>query len=108
MEGITYYRLSFYVPESHLANVKQAIFNTGAGRFSHYDNVCWQSIGEGQFRPLEGSNPSIGQCDRLEKVTEFKVELLCSEENIVRAVDALNASHPYEEPADAVVRLEDF
>ena len=102
----TMYKLCVYVPESHLEPVKLALFEAGAGRIGDYDSCCWQTAGQGQFRPLAGSDPFLGEQGAVEKVAEFKVELVCEDANIEAAIAALRASHPYEEPAFDVWRLE--
>ncbi|KXJ57795.1 YqfO family protein [Neptuniibacter pectenicola] len=102
------YKLSFFVPEDYLETVKSAIFATGAGRIGNYDHCCWQVLGQGQFRALEGSDPFLGQQNKLEIVAEWKVELVCSDELIQPAVRALKQAHPYEEPAYDVWKLEVF
>lgn len=93
------YKLVFFVPEGHVETVKAAVFATGAGRIGDYDSCCWQSLGQGQFRPLEGSQPFIGQTGEIERVDEYRVELVCADELIRPAIAALRAAHPYEEPA---------
>lgn len=93
------YLLCFYVPESHLEVVKEAVFATGAGRIGDYDSCCWQTRGQGQFRPLAGSNPFLGRQGVVEQVEEWKVELVCADELLEAAVSALLDAHPYEEPA---------
>lgn len=100
------YQLSFYVPETHLEPVKQAVFAVGGGRIGDYDSCCWQCPGQGQFRPLEGSSPFLGTHGEVEQVTEYRVELVCEDGFIRDAVAALKSSHPYEEPAFNVIRLE--
>lgn len=102
------YKLSFFVPEEDLEQVKAAVFATGAGRIGNYDSCCWQVLGLGQFRPLEGSDPHIGQQGDIETVAEWKVELVCSDELIHQAVAAMKKAHPYEEPAYDVWKLEDI
>ncbi|MCP4598719.1 YqfO family protein [Neptuniibacter sp.] len=102
------YKLSFFVPEQDLEQVKTAVFATGAGRIGNYDSCCWQVLGLGQFRPLEGSDPHIGQQGEVETVAEWKVELVCSDELIHQAVAAMKEAHPYEEPAYDVWKLEDI
>jgi hypothetical protein len=102
------YQLSFYVPVSHLEEVKAAIFATGAGKIGNYDCCCWQALGRGQFRALAGSDPFIGEQGKVETVDEYKVELVCAEDLIRAAVAALRAVHPYEEPAYHVTKLEIF
>lgn len=102
------YKLVFFVPASHVDSVKNAVFAAGAGRIGDYEQCAWQVLGEGQFRPLAGSNPFLGSQDVLEKVPEFRVELVCADACIADAVAALRAAHPYEEPAYDVTRLEEF
>lgn len=102
------YKLAFFVPPSHLEAVKQAVFAAGGGRLGAYDQCCWQVLGEGQFRPLDGSQPFIGQSGIVERVVEWKVELVVDEGLIADVVTALKAAHPYETPAYEVWRLETF
>lgn len=92
-------KLNFYVPESHLEIVKNALFAKGAGRYEAYDQCCWQVLGKGQFRPLDGSQPFLGQTGQLETVDEYKVEMVCDEALIKVILQTLVEIHPYEEPA---------
>lgn len=93
------YKLAFFVPESHLQAVKDALFAAGAGRIGDYEHCCWQTLGTGQFRPLPGAQPFIGQQGQLEQVPEWKVEMVLADDLVGAVVGALRASHPYEEPA---------
>ena len=93
------YKLEFYVPETHLEKVKEAVFQTGAGKIGDYDCCCWQTEGIGQFRPLENSSPYLGNKMKLEKINEFKVELVCEKYFLDKAIAALKNLHPYETPA---------
>lgn len=99
------YKLCVYVPESHLEKVKTAAFAAGAGRIGDYDSCCWQVAGQGQFRPLAGSQPYLGQQGKVETVAEYKVEMVCAPEHVRAAVEAMLAAHPYEEPAWDLVTL---
>ncbi|MDC0598952.1 YqfO family protein [Gammaproteobacteria bacterium] len=100
------FKLSFFVPESHLEEVKQALFLIGLGKIGNYDSCCWQTLGQGQFRALEGSAPFVGQLGKVETIAEYKVEMVCDETLIDKAVSTLKEVHPYEEPAYDVIRLE--
>jgi len=102
------YKLAFFVPDSHVEVVKDAVFAAGGGRIGDYDHCAWQVLGSGQFRPLDGSQPFIGEAGRVERVEEWKVELVVGDELIRAVVAALKLSHPYETPAYEVWRLEDF
>jgi hypothetical protein len=105
---IVVYKLAFFVPDSHVEVVKGAVFAAGGGRIGDYDHCAWQVLGSGQFRPLDGSQPFIGEAGQVERVEEWKVELVVADELIVAVVAALKLSHPYETPAYEVWRLEDF
>ena len=102
------YKISFYVPENDVEHVKKALFEAGAGKVGQYSSCAWQVKGEGQFMPLDGSDAFVGEIDRLERVIEYKVEMVCNDEYIHAAIKALNKSHPYETPAYHVMRIEDF
>lgn len=102
------YKIEFYVPESHLEAVKTAMFAAGAGRVGDYDSCAWQTRGQGQFRPLEGASPYIGQTGKVETEAEFKVEMVCTGEFIREVIEAMICAHPYEEVAHSVIRCEQF
>lgn len=91
--------LVVYVPESHLEEVKQAMFSAGAGRIGNYDSCCWQTKGVGQYRPLPGSDPYLGEAGKVETVDEWKIELVCDPNLVPAVVKAMKEAHPYETPA---------
>ena len=93
------YKLSFYVPNSHVEAVKQALFDAGAGRIGAYECCSWQTQGLGQFRPLPGSQPFIGEQGVLERLAEWKVEMVLAAHCKEAVLEALKASHPYQTPA---------
>lgn len=101
-------KLVFFVPEQAVEEVKQAVFAQGAGKLGDYDQCAWQTLGVGQFRPLAGSRPFIGEQDVVEVVAEYRVEMLVDEALIYQVIAALKQAHPYEEPAYEVIRLETF
>ena len=100
------YKIELYVPESHLAAVKTAMFEAGAGRVGNYDCCAWQTRGEGQFRPLDGSSPFLGNQGQIETVIEHKLEMVCEEQCLEAVIAALKRAHPYEEVAYTVIRTE--
>lgn len=100
------YQLIYYVPESHLQVTKQALFAAGAGRLGNYDQCCWQTPGQGQFRPLAGSQPYAGSQGEVETLLEYRVEMVVLGDCLESAVGALLGTHPYEEPAYSVWPLE--
>ena len=102
------YKISFFVPENDVDIVKNALFEAGAGRIGNYDSCSWQILGTGQFRGLKESKPTVGNAGEITRVSEYKVELVCEKMYLKEAIKALRESHPYEEPAYDVIKLEEF
>lgn len=100
------YQIVFYVPVSHVEVVKEALFKKGAGRYDNYDCCCWQVLGQGQFRPLKSANPYLGEIEQVERVEEYKVEMICEDHFVNEVIQELKRVHPYEEPAYAVMRID--
>ncbi len=99
------YKLVFFVPESDVEQVKQAVFKAGAGQQGHYDQCAWQTLGQGQFRPLKGAQPHVGEIDKLELVPEWRVEVILPKEKLARVLKVMKEAHPYEQPAFDVIEL---
>ena len=66
----------------------------------------WDHL-SGQFKPVKGANPFIGELDALEQIPEWRVETIVSEEKAVAVAKALKLSHPYEEPAFEFIQMVD-
>ena len=99
MLNTDFFRFETYVPVPNVETVKTALAEAGAGKLGNYDSCMWQTLGTGQFRPLQGSNPTIGSQDTLEHVQEVKLEMIVAKDKIKDVVNALKKSHPYETPA---------
>jgi len=102
------YKICFYVPLTHLEDVKNAMFSSGAGQIGNYSCCSWQVLGDGQFMPLAGSHSFSGTEGQVEKISEYKVEMVCTDQIIRAVISAMKTAHPYEEPAYQVMRVEDF
>src|SRR5699024_256648 len=102
------YKIAIHVPQSHVETVKEAAFAAGAGRQGGYEHCAFQLSGEGQFRPLAGSQPYSGRHHELSRVQESRVAMLCVAQHINEAVAAIRAARRYEEAAIDVWRLESF
>ena len=126
MPPLPRFKLVFFVPPSALTTCKKAIFEAGAGRYPNYVECCFQSLGKGQFRPINDAKPNIGEVGKLEEVEEVRVETMCEGRDVVgKVVEALkkyrhlslttehrelteHRAHPYEEVAYEVYKMEDI
>ncbi|WP_227429048.1 YqfO family protein [Psychrobacter sp. I-STPA6b] len=102
------YKLTVFIPNSHLEAVKTALFSAGAGTIGNYSHCCWQVQGTGQFKPLSGSQPHIGQHNEIEQVAEWRVEMVVANNKIHAVIAALKQAHPYETPAYDVIQMLDI
>jgi dinuclear metal center YbgI/SA1388 family protein len=99
-------KLVTYVPESHLENVRKALFNAGAGKIGNYDCCCFTSDGMGSFRPSENTKPFVGEKGKIHFENEIKIEIVLLDFLKEKVVDALIEAHPYEEVAFDILKLE--
>lgn len=102
------YKLSFFVPREEKESVKEALFNIGVGKYENYECCSFETLGVGQFKPIADANPHIGEIDQIERVSEYKIEMVCKDELIQQAVKVLKETHPYEEVAYDVFKIEEF
>ena len=102
------YQIICYVPtyaaDEFIAEVSPAIPQV----FGHYDHVCWRSSeGIGQFRPLEGADPSDGEIGVINQVPEIRFECLVPDDEAALErfiTKTLRPAHPYEAPVITITR----
>ncbi|NWF89401.1 MAG: Nif3-like dinuclear metal center hexameric protein [Ignavibacteriaceae bacterium] len=93
------FKISVFIPASHVEKVTNAIFSAGGGIIGEYSSCSFQSKGQGTFKGSDISNPSIGSRGNFEKVEEIKVEVLVDSWKLKSVINSMLAVHPYEEPA---------
>ncbi len=91
--------ITFVPTGPDVAAVHLALSAAGAGRIGDYSHCSFATAGTGQFRPLDGAHPTIGEVGRLERVAETRLEMVLPRGRREAVVAALRAAHPYEEPA---------
>jgi hypothetical protein len=92
-------KLIVFVPREALDDVRQALFDAGAGRIGDYERCSWYTQGTGTFLGGKGTSPNVGEAGREERVAELRLETVFPAERQEEVVAALRRAHPYEEPA---------
>lgn len=100
-------KLMVNTPWSHAQSVCQALSEAGAGQIGNYSHCAFFIPGTGTFRGNAGSNPAIGQSERLETVSEARLEMVLDAAIAPQVLKALRESHPYEEIPLELVELID-
>ena len=91
--------LATYVPVERAQRVLAALHAAGAGAIGDYRDAAWLVDGVGQFRPVGGANPAVGEVGSLERLPETRLEVVLDRRRRADVVAALRAAHPYEEVA---------
>lgn len=98
-------KIEIFIPETHLPILQSALRSVDAGHIGNYDSCLSYSKVTSCWRPLEGSNPYIGEENALSSVSELKVEVTCLRDNVDITIDAIKEIHPYEIPVINVIPL---
>lgn len=96
------YRITLFVPPSHLEEIVDSITSINTLRYGNYDSVVWwSSEGTEQFRPLEAALATEGNINIKEKLPSIMVQFsLPHDEKILEKVikEGIIPIHPWEEP----------
>lgn len=99
-------KLVVHVPKEYAEELKESLFNVGAGKIGNYKNCSFQTYGEGSFLPLDKAIPTIGEIGVQERVEEVKIELVFPKDIETSLINQLKKTHPYEEVSYQIYILE--
>jgi len=100
-----YNKIITFCPSSHVPDIKNALFASGAGNIGNYSNCSYTSSGVGTFMPLADSNPFVGELNKLQQEEEERIEVIIPSYKLNKAISAMLNAHPYEEPAYDIYNL---
>jgi len=92
-------KLVTFVPVEQVDNVREALFNAGAGQIGNYDACSYNVSGEGTFRAGDKANPFVGEKGQIHTEKEVRIETILPKHMQRKVVNALIKAHPYEEVA---------
>lgn len=99
-------QLTVYVPKEHSENLRNQLFEAGAGNIGFYDECSFTVAGKGTYRPLEGSDPFSGKQNIREHADEEMVSVIFENFKKGKILAAMFKAHPYEEVAYQLYLLE--
>jgi dinuclear metal center YbgI/SA1388 family protein len=99
-------KLVTFIPVAHLNQVREAVFNAGAGNIGNYDSCAFTAEGLGSFRGNENANPFVGEKGEIHTEKEVRFETIFPGYIQGKVIDALIKSHPYEEVAYDIYPLD--
>lgn len=92
-------KLVTFVPHAQAEEVRQALFDAGAGHIGNYDSCSYNITGQGSFRGGDHSKPYVGEKGVLHFEPETRIETIFPNYLEGRVINALLEAHPYEEVA---------
>lgn len=101
-------RLITFAPNDKAEQVRQAVFDAGAGHIGKYSECSFNSRGTGTFRAEAGADPYVGRIGERHEEEETKIEIVYPAYLELQVVKALVDSHPYEEVAYDIFTMDNI
>ena len=99
-------KLVTFCPVDDADKVREAMFAAGAGHIGNYDSCSYNLTGKGSFRAGEGSNPHLGEINKLHFEDEIRIEVIYPVYKEKGILGKMIEAHPYEEVAYDIYPLE--
>ena len=99
-------KLQTYVPTTNAEELKQVLFNAGAGDIGNYDACSFTHEGTGTYRGNKHSNPVLGKKGILHTEKETAISVTLQKHREQHIIKTLFEAHPYEEVAYEISILE--
>ena len=99
-------KLITYVPEPSADEIRNVLFEAGAGQIGNYSHCSFNLSGTGTYLGNELSEPSIGKAGKLELAGEIMISVIFEKHLESELIKKLLHHHPYEEVAYEVYSLE--
>jgi len=101
----TIQKLVTFVPSEKATELREALFEAGAGNIGNYSNCSFNNSGMGSFQGNEASNPTVGVKGTTHFEAEVQIGVTFQRHLKSKVLKALFTSHPYEEVAYEVTTL---
>lgn len=101
-------KLTTYTPTAEAEQLREALFNAGAGSIGNYTNCSFNTKGVGTFKGNNNSNPTKGKKGELHYENETKLTVTYSSHLEPQILKALHNAHSYEEVAYEILPLDNI
>lgn len=105
--NISKVKIVVMVPRDCADNLRALMCASGAGMIGNYTDCSVSTKVIGTFKPNMKANPTIGKKEKLEKVKEIKLEIICNVEKVKEVLKIIKKNHPYETPGIDIIPLMD-
>lgn len=95
-----------FCPRNATESIIDAVSEAGAAQIGDYSRCAFITPGTGTFKGGQNTNPTVGNPGEVEHVEEDRVEFVLPIDKAKAVAKAIRASHPYEEPAFDLLRMQ--
>jgi dinuclear metal center YbgI/SA1388 family protein len=99
-------KLVTYTISENVEELRNALFEAGAGKIGNYEDCSFNSKGVGTYMGNEDSNPEIGERFEFVENEEIKIEVTFEKHLQSKVLKALFKNHVYEEVAYEIYDLQ--
>lgn len=99
-------KLVTYTQPDNAEQLRNALFDAGAGNIGNYENCSFNSKGIGTYMGNENSNPEYGNRFEFIESDEIKIEVIFEKHLQSKILKALFKNHVYEEVAYEIYQIE--
>jgi dinuclear metal center YbgI/SA1388 family protein len=99
-------KLVTYTISENVEELRNALFEVGAGKIGNYEDCSFNSKGIGTYMGNEDSNPEIGERFEFVENEEIKIEVTFEKHLQSKVLKALFKNHVYEEVAYEIYDLQ--
>ncbi|WP_086478001.1 MULTISPECIES: Nif3-like dinuclear metal center hexameric protein [Arenibacter] len=99
-------KLTTYIPQANAEQLRQALYQAGAGHIGNYSNCSFSLDGTGSYKPNEHANPHLGKIGETHYEQETQINITYTKEKESQILAALFKNHPYEEVAYEIQSLD--
>ena len=97
--------VTYTIPEN-AEQLRNALFEAGAGKIGNYEDCSFNSQGIGTYMGNENSNPEIGERFEFVEAKEIKIEVVFEKHLQSKVLKALFSNHVYEEIAHEIYDIQ--
>ena len=103
IEKARIFHVAIFVPPEHVEKVLESIVQVDPLIFGPYKRSAWWSaVGTEQFEPMPGSEPTVGEAGKVEKVATVRVEFaIPADQDLLERIvsEGILPAHPWQTPA---------
>ena len=99
-------KLTTYAPKDEAEQLRNALFNAGAGNIGNYSECSFNAEGIGTYNGDVNSNPTKGKKGNLHLEPEIQISVIYAKHLESRIIQTLFKAHSYDEVAYEITTLE--